>query len=60
MKNDLNVRFDFMINETMDNFDSMYLLATKFDPNYRLFGFGEAAVQISSHDTTNKPTEELV
>ncbi|KZS09543.1 Uncharacterized protein APZ42_026213 [Daphnia magna] len=45
MKNDLNHRFDFMIDETMDNFDCLYLLATELDPNYRLFVSGEAAVQ---------------
>ena len=31
MKNDLNHRFDFKIDETMDNFDCLYLLATELE-----------------------------
>ncbi len=60
MKNDLNQRFDFMIDENMDNFDCLYLLATKLDPNYWLFVCGETAVQNIVTRYINKTTEELV
>ncbi|EFX75135.1 hypothetical protein DAPPUDRAFT_108184 [Daphnia pulex] len=45
MKNNLNAWFYFMIDENMDTFDSIYLLATGLDPNYRLFASGVPAVQ---------------
>ena len=41
MKNNLNAWFDYMMDETMDTFDSIYLLATELQPNYRLFVSGE-------------------
>jgi hypothetical protein len=60
MKNDLNHRFDFLIDETMDNFDCLYLLATELDPNYRLFVSGEAAVQNIVTRNFNKTAEDFV
>jgi hypothetical protein len=49
-----------MIDETMDNFDCLYLLATELDPNYRLFVSGEAAVQNIVTRNINKTAEDLV
>ena len=60
MKNDLNHRFDFMIDETMDNFDCLYLLGTELDPNYRLFVSGEPAVQNIVTRHINKTAEDMV
>ena len=60
MKNDLNHRFDFMIDETMDNFDCLYLLGTELDPNYRLFVSGEPAVQNIVTRLINKTAEDMV
>ena len=49
MRNDMDARFGYMMDETDENFDCLHLIATYFDPNLRILITAEQVALIRSH-----------
>ncbi len=49
LASELGRRFDYLLNETHESFDSLFLTATALDPNLRLFINGEQKNLVRRH-----------